>query len=109
MNSLLPTCSPLILPISKTVPASLIAMVDTLNESVGRYGLHFDVLNRSLVLREIPGWMTNMNAEKFVDDLLVWFASHRGCEHAGTPSSYDRDDRLPFFLSALTTGFRWRK
>lgn len=72
-----PYMQPLILPISKTVPASLIAMVDTLNESVGRYGLHFDVLNRSLVLREIPGWMTNMNAEKFVDDLLVWFASHK--------------------------------
>lgn len=72
-----PVMQLLMIPITKPVPQSMIAMVDRLNEATGRYGLHFDVLNASLVIREIPSWMLQLNTERFLDDLLSWFSTHQ--------------------------------
>lgn len=68
---------PLMIPLMKPVGQAVIASLEKLNGSVGRYGIHFEALNNSLVLREIPTWMLGVNVEEFVDDLISWFVDHQ--------------------------------
>lgn len=75
-----PVMQPLLVPLVRSVPQSVLSGVDALNENVERYGIHFEVLNASLLLREVPTWMIQLDAEKFIDDLIAWFMDHRSVD-----------------------------
>lgn len=67
---------PLMVPWRKEVPPALIGRIDSVNESLQPYGLHFEVFGtNSLILREEPDWMALTKRDEFLEDLLSWLQS----------------------------------
>lgn len=65
---------PLMLPIKIDLPLPLMARIDEINEAVEPYGLHFEAFgNSSVVMREVPDWMENVDKEEFLSDLMSRF------------------------------------
>ena len=65
---------PLMVPIRRNVSVSLMSRFEELNQQVENYGLHFEPFSdTSVILREIPAWMTKVEIDGFLDDLLTWF------------------------------------
>lgn len=67
-------CQPLMVPIRRNVTTAIMARLDELNAQVESSGLHFEPFSdTSIILREIPAWMTKVDIDSFLDDLLTWF------------------------------------
>ncbi len=64
----------LMVPIQIDVSADVMSQMDTINEKIDYFGLHFEAFgNDQLILREIPLWFQDIDQKAFLQDLIDYF------------------------------------
>lgn len=68
------TKQPLLIPLQIDVSMSVIAQMNEINELLKNIGIELEPFgNNSLICRELPVWMKNVNEEKFIQDMLDFY------------------------------------
>lgn len=73
----------LMLPIQIHVSSDLMGQIQTINEKVSFFGLHFEEFGTDrFLLREVPLWFQNVDADAFLQDMMDYFRQHQDVDMA---------------------------
>ncbi|EOS60154.1 DNA mismatch repair protein MutL [Firmicutes bacterium M10-2] len=65
---------PLMVPVQIHVSHAIMAHIDSINERVQLFGIHFEAFgNDHMIVREIPTWLNQCNEQEFLEDLISLF------------------------------------
>lgn len=65
---------PLMVPVQIHVSHAIMAHIDSINERVQSFGIHFEAFgNDHMIVREIPTWLNQCNEQEFLEDLISLF------------------------------------
>lgn len=65
---------PLMVPVQIHVSHAIMAHIDSINERVQLFGIHFEAFgNDHMIVREIPTWLNLCNEQEFLEDLISLF------------------------------------
>ncbi len=68
----------LMVPIQMDVTVDVMAQIDTINEKIDYFGLHFEAFGTDqLILREIPLWFQDVDQKAFLQDLIDYFIENQ--------------------------------
>lgn len=73
----------LMLPIQIHVSSDLMGQIQTINDKVSFFGLHFEEFGTDrFLLREVPLWFQNVDADAFLQDMMDYFRQHQDVDMA---------------------------
>ena len=73
----------LMLPIQIHVSSDLMGQIKTINDKVSFFGLHFEEFGTDrFLLREVPLWFQNVDADAFLQDMMDYFRQHQDVDMA---------------------------
>lgn len=65
---------PLMVPVQIHVSHAIMAHIDSINERVQSFGIHFEAFgNDHMIVREIPAWLSQCDEQAFLEDLIAFF------------------------------------
>lgn len=73
----------LMLPIQIHISSNLMGQIQTINDKVSFFGLHFEEFGTDrFLLREVPLWFQNVDADAFLQDMMDYFRQHQDVDMA---------------------------